>query len=112
MFPQNTYVFEKDGNICLWRDGASHQSINDEKHEQFSKYWQGEDLSSDENTTYVRGRVSKKDIDFKGFPFRLSVKFFTGAKWTADIKGCGTGTLGRNHTSPGEFGWIDQSVCE
>ena len=107
MFPQNTYVFEKDGNICLWRDGASHQSINDEKHEQFSKYWQGEDLSSDENTTYVRGRVSKKDIDFKGFPFRLSVKFFTGAKWTADIKGCGTGTLGRNHTSPGEFGWID-----
>ena len=106
-FPQNTYVFEKDGTISLWREGKSHQGVNDERAEEFDKYWKGEDLSTDENSTYIRGTISKADLKFVRFPFRLYLRFFWGSEWQQELPGIGSGSLGKNHVSPGRFGWID-----
>ena len=104
MCPQNTYVFKSTGEVKLWREGASHQSVNDERHAEFSKFWTAKDLS-DGTGMHVIGRVSKKDIQFIRFPFKLAVRFFRGASWMTEPH-C-MGTLGRNRCSPGEFGWID-----
>ena len=49
--------------------------------------------------------LRKKDIQFIRFPFKLNLRFFRGVRWMNEPH-C-MGTLGRNHCSPGEFGWID-----
>jgi hypothetical protein len=106
LFPQNTYIFMNDGSIKLWREGSSHQSINDERIEEFSKKWKSENLSTD-GKTHVLGRISKKDIDFQGFPMKLNLTYFAGSRWAHENPGCGTGTLGKNRCTPGEYGWIE-----
>ncbi len=104
MFPQCTYVFDKSGRIFLWGDARSHQSVNDERLEEFMKKWKATDLSNGENMHMI-GRVSKKDIDFKRYPFKLNVGFYMGARWCREPHPMGG--LGHRHHSPGEFGWIE-----
>ena len=72
--------------------------------EEFMKKWTATDLSNGENMHMI-GRVSKKDIDFKRYPFKLNVRFFAGARWCSEPHPMGA--LGHNHHSPGEFGWIE-----
>ena len=106
LFPQNTYIFMNNGTCELWREGPSHQSINDERYEEFSKKWKITNLSKN-GETHVLGTISKKDIQFVQFPFKLNIHHWAGSRWAHETPGCGTGTLGKNRCTPGEYGWID-----
>ncbi len=106
LHPQNTYIFMNDGSVALWREGPSHQSINDERYDEFGKKWKMKNLSKN-GETHVLGTISKKDIQFVRFPFKLNVHHWAGSRWAHEVPGCGTGTLGKNRCTPGEYGWID-----
>ncbi len=104
MYPQNTYIFKNDGTVRLWREGASHQGINDERAVEFGKKWKVESLSKDGNT-HLLCTITKKDLNFIRFPFKLSLEYFKGAKWQEDsYKAI---LLGKNKCQPSDFGWID-----
>lgn len=107
MWPQNTYIFMNDGSCELWREGPSHQSVNDERYDEFRKKWKMKNLSEN-GETHVLGTISKKDIQFVRFPFKLNVHHWSGSRWAHEVPGCGSGYLGKNRCTPGEFGWIDQ----
>ena len=106
MYPQNTYIFMNSGTVELWREGPSHQAINDERYDEFKNKWKIKNLSKN-GETHLLGTVSKKDIQFVRFPFKLNVHHWSGSRWAHETPGCGTGTLGKNRCTPGEFGWID-----
>ena len=106
MYPQNTYIFMNDGSCELWREGPSHQAINDERYDEFKKKWKMTNLSKN-GETHVLGTISKKDIQFVQFPFRLNIHHWSGSRWAHENPGCSTSVLGKNRCSPGEFGWID-----
>ena len=106
MFPQNTYIFMNNGTCELWREGPSHQSINDERYDEFKKKWKMKNLSKN-GETHVLGTISKKDIQFVRYPFKLNVHHWSGSRWAHEVPGSGSGTLGKNRCTPGEYGWID-----
>ncbi len=105
-FPQNTYIFKNDGTVRLWREGASHQSVNDERESEFIGFWKLKNLSKDGNT-HIVGRISKKDFAFTRFPIKLNLRYFGGSKWAHEVPGSNTGVLGKTMCSPGDFGWIE-----
>ncbi len=105
MFPQNTFLFMNDGSVRLWIEGMSHQSINDEKIDEFNGFWQAKSISKD-GKTHVVGRILKRDLQFTGFPIKLNVQYSGGVKWAQENQGCYTGFLGKSMCSPGEFGWV------
>ncbi len=105
MFPQNTYLFTHDGTVKLWREGVSHQSLNDERREAFAGFWKTKNVSKNGNT-HIIGRISKKDLQFTRFPIKMNVRYFRGSKWAHEAVGCNTGTLGKSMCTPGDFGWI------
>jgi hypothetical protein len=106
MFPQNTYIFMNDGSCQLWREGPSHQSINDERYVEFKNKWKMKNLSKN-GETHVLATISKKDIQFVQFPFKLNLHHWSGSRWAHEVPGCGSGYLGKNRCTPGEYGWID-----
>lgn len=102
-FPQPTYIFSKDGKVCLYRDARTHQSILDEKVEKWQSLWQVKNLSENGNThLIVTG--DKNKIGFLRLPYKLLVKTDYGAYWQKDANP--VRMLGKSTTSPGDFGWI------
>ena len=95
-----------NGTCELWREGPSHQSINDERYDEFKKKWKMKNLSKN-GETHVLGTISKKDIQFVRYPFKLNVHHWSGSRWAHEVPGSGSGTLGKNRCTPGEYGWID-----
>ncbi len=103
MFPKPTYIFGRDGKAYLFRDAASHQSVLDEKIEQFLCVWEIENLSSDGKThIIVRGR--KSNVGFKRLPYKMMVRTSDGANWCKDP--LPVRVLGKSTTSPADFGWV------
>ena len=103
MFPQPTYIFTSDGGVDLHRDAKTHQSVLDEKIDEWVSKWKITSYSGKEKT-HIVATAEKKNIGFKGFPFKLMIRDFYGDNWCADEKP--VRVLGKSTISPGDFGWI------
>lgn len=103
MFPQPTYIFDRDGKVCLFRDAKTHQSVLDEKTEEWLSFWEVSNLSENGNTHLIVSG-DKIRIGFMRLPYKLLVRTDVGANWCKDKQP--VRVLGKCTTSPADFGWI------
>ncbi len=102
-FPQATYLFTHSGEVCMHRDGKTHQSILDEKINEFLSRWEVQNLAVGSETNLVL-TGKKSEVGFLKKPYKMLVRTEKGGNWCKDS--LPVRMLGKCTQSPGDFGWI------
>lgn len=102
MYPQSPYAFWGNGRVSLHYVAKSHQSVLDEKYDEYVKKWKSE-VIDDENATHIIVRAKHKDSGFMGTPFKMMFNTFGGGRWCSGENP--VRTLGR-FSAPDDYGWI------
>ena len=104
MFPQSAYIFKNDGQIKLAIQSMTHQSVLEEKKEEYLKRWSCQKVDDAPTHLIIRGK--KSEVGFYKYPYKLNVMLQDESKWCEDIHL--NRDLGKGFTTPpGDFGGID-----
>ncbi len=103
MFPQSTYHILSNGEKRLYGSAMHHQSVLDEKIDEYLERWDVKNLADGEGTHLLL--IGKKDkVEYVQKPYKFMVKTTDEASWCRDS--LPVYVLGKFAQSPGDFGWI------